>query len=452
MVSADFQPTTALLSWGRVLRASHNVARPRFRDELGALVRAAGAAPGKGLAVGLGRSYGDSGLNPDGAIIAMQMLDRIEFFDRSKGVVRADAGLSLEELIRIVLPRGFFPAVVPGTRFVTLGGAVANDVHGKNHHRAGTFGNHVRRLSLRRTNGDVLELHPGHPSGLFEATIGGLGLTGVVEWVELALRRAPGAAIDAETLAFGSLREFFALSAESEGTHEYSVAWIDCTGSGSSLGRGIFSRGNHAHETGMLRGAARRLAVPFEFPSFTLGRVTLRAFNSAYFAAKKASAGKRRVQADGFFFPLDGIDHWNRLYGRPGMYQYQCLVPPAAASDAVAELLKQIAASGDGSILAVLKTFGDKEPVGLMSFARFGTTLALDFRNRGAATLALLARLDAIVAEAGGRLYPAKDGRIPAAMFAAGYPNLAKFATYVDPGLSSAFWRRVNPCPPTRSA
>jgi FAD/FMN-containing dehydrogenase len=445
-VSVTFERTESYLSWGRVVRATHDVARPRFHDELGAVTATTATMPGKALAVGLGRSYGDSSLNPGGAVIAMSSLDRVESFDCATGVVRADAGVSLDTLICIGLPHGFFPPVVPGTRFITLGGAVANDVHGKNHHRAGTLGNHVRQLALRRTNGEVHVLYPGHPSGLFEATLGGLGLTGIIEWAEIALRRVPGAAIDAETIAFGSLSDFFALARESEPSHEYTVAWIDCTGLSRSLGRGIFTRGNYASgDVRQVRRRVPRCAIPFECPAFTLGPLTLKMFNNIYFAVNKARAGKRRVDCGSFFFPLDGIAHWNRLYGRSGMYQYQCLVPPGTAADAVAELLSLIAKSGEGSILAVLKTFGDQPSLGLLSFAGPGTTLALDFRNRGQSTLALLARLDAVVHEAGGRLYPAKDGRIPAAMFAAGYPRLSEFIPHVDPGLSSAFWRRVKP-------
>jgi FAD/FMN-containing dehydrogenase len=448
-VSVTFERTESHLSWGRVVRAAHDVARPRFQDELGAVVAKTATRPGRALAVGLGRSYGDSSLNPGGAVIAMSSLDRIDSFNCTTGVVRADAGVSLDTLIRVGLPRGFFPPVVPGTRFITLGGAIANDVHGKNHHRAGTLGNHVRRLALRRTNGDVHELYPNHPSGLFEATLGGLGLTGIIEWAEIALNRVPSSAIDAETIAFDSLSDFFALARESEPSHEYTVAWIDCTGLGRSLGRGIFTRGNHASEPSadvrQARGRVPCCAIPFECPAFTLGPLTLKVLNNAYFAMNKARAGKRRVDYGSFFFPLDGIAHWNRLYGRPGMYQYQCLVPPGTAPDAVAELLSQIAKCGEGSILAVLKTFGDQPSLGLLSFARPGTTLALDFRNRGQSTLTLLARLDAVVREVGGRLYPAKDGRIPAAMFAASFPRLSEFIPHVDPGLSSAFWRRVKP-------
>jgi FAD/FMN-containing dehydrogenase len=355
-------------------------------------------------------------------------------------VVRADAGLSLDGLIRLGLPHGWFPPVTPGTRYVTLGGAIANDVHGKNHHRAGTFGRHVRRLLLLRSDGSRHELTPDDPTGLFAATIGGLGLTGVIAWAELQLTPVAGAWFDTEDVAFHDLAGFFELAAESEASHAYTVAWVDCATPG---GRGVFSRANWADDPRRGASPPARLALPIDLPSFTLNPLTLRVHNVGRYALKSATAGRRRAHYDRVLFPLDGILGWNRLYGPRGFYQYQCVVPPAAARDAVAELLAQIARSGEGSFLAVLKTFGALPSPGMLSFPMEGATLALDFKNGGAATLALLERLDAVVAEAGGRLYPAKDGRIGAAMFAAGYPRLAEFEQHRDPALSSGFWRRV---------
>ncbi|MBN9019786.1 MAG: FAD-binding oxidoreductase [Rhizobiales bacterium] len=440
---AGFVATDRLQSWGRVTRPSQNVASPHFADELPSLVAGAGDTR---LGVGLMRSYGDSNLNPNGSVIRMTGLDRIHHFDPASRVLRADAGLSLDSLIRTVLPHGLFPAVVPGTRFVTLGGAVGNDIHGKNHHRFGTFGNHVRRLSLMRSDGRRIELGPDDESGLFAATIGGLGLTGLIEWVEIALRAIPGAMIDAETIPFESLEEFFALADESITTHEHTVSWIDCTRIDGTKMRGLFMRGNCSADPDRPPHAARpRLGMPLELPRFALNPLTLSLFNETYYRFGRLRAGRSKVHYAPFFFPLDGIMHWNRLYGRDGMFQYQCAVPPGASLDATAELLKIIAASGEGSFLAVLKTFGSNASPGLLSFPREGTTLALDFRNRGRQTLELLAQLDAVVFEAGGRLYPAKDGRMSARMFQSGYPRLEAFTAHVDPHFSSAFWRRVAP-------
>lgn len=435
--------TETLTSWGRVQRVPHLTARPRWPDELPAAIAEAATAGEGGLAVGLMRSYGDSCLNPGGAAIDMRRLDRVHAFDPASGVLRADAGLSLDALIRLVLPHGWFPAAVPGTAFVTLGGAVANDVHGKNHHLAGTFGRHVRRLGLRRTDGGFHELAP--PDALFGATLGGLGLTGVVEWVELQLAPVAGAWLENEDVPFGGLADFFALARESEATHAYTVAWVDCTATGRRLGRGIFSRAVPLADPDRTPHRPPRLRVPVEAPAFTLNRLSVSAFNTARYALKSARRGRRRTHYGAVHFPLDGIEGWNRMYGRPGFYQYQCVVPPETAEAAVAELLRQIAQSGEGSFLAVLKTFGGLESPGWLSFPMAGTTLALDFRNRGAETLKLFERFDSIVAEAGGRLYPAKDGRVGAEMFARGYPRLGEFAAHVDPGLSSSFWRRIRP-------
>ncbi|MGE0410255.1 MAG: FAD-dependent oxidoreductase [Amphiplicatus sp.] len=426
------------LSWGRVVRAEHKLVAPRHRDEAAAAFDAARRAGGGVLAVGLGRSYGDSGLNQGGALIDMRGLDRLIAFDREAGVLRAEAGASLADIIAFAAPRGFFPSTTPGTRFVTLGGAIANDVHGKNHHRAGTFGASVRRLCLLRAEGET-EIGPDSP--LFRATIGGLGLTGVILWAEIALARIASTVLDQETIAFASLDEFFNLAAESEAGFEHTVAWIDCL---AAVGRGVFSRGNWA-ETGPRAAAAPRprAAIPFDAPSVLLNRASLAAFNALYYRLGRMRAGASRIRYDRFFYPLDAIGGWNRLYGARGFYQYQSVVPPAAARAATRDMLAAIAAAGEGSFLAVLKTFGDRPSPGMLSFPMAGATLALDFANRGERTMRLLARLDEIVAAAGGRLYPAKDGRLPRAMFEQGYPQAEEFSRYVDPAMSSGFWRRM---------
>ncbi|CAN7337604.1 FAD-binding oxidoreductase [Phenylobacterium sp. LjRoot219] len=434
--------TDGLTSWGRVQRGRHAVARPRWRSDLPSALRAVAAHPGRGLAVGLSRSYGDSGLNPGGAVIAMAGLDRAHAFDRETGVLRADAGLSLDDLIRIVLPHGWFPAVVPGTRFVTLGGAIANDVHGKNHHRAGTFGRHVRRLALLRSDGSVRELGPDERSGLFAATIGGLGLTGVIAWAEVQLVRVAGAWLETEDIPFHSLDDFFALADASAETHAYTVAWVDCLAAGRELGRGIFSRANDTADPDRSLHGRPRLTVPLDAPSYLLNPMTVRAFNAGYFRLKSARAGKGRAHYAAFYFPLDAIGAWNRIYGGRGFFQYQCVLPQDEAPAATAEALAQIARSGQGSFLAVLKSFGDLPSPGMLSFPMKGVTLALDVPNRGDVTLKLLARLDQVVRQAGGRLYAAKDGRISRAMLHAGYPRLTEFAAHADPGLASGLWKR----------
>lgn len=432
-------------SWGRVVRAPHHVLRPRFGTEVEAALRAARSQGLSALGYGLGRSYGDSNLNPDGALIDMAGLDRLIAFDPHTGVLRADAGVSLSAILRFSVPKGWFLPTTPGSRFVTLGGAIANDVHGKNHHTAGAFGAHVRRFGLVRSDRGVVEVDPAGEPELFAATIGGLGLTGLLVWAEIQLVRVPSAFVDVETTAFGHVDQFFELAAGAEARFEHTVSWIDCTAGGARLGRGLFAAGNWSAEGGGARHDDRTAAVlPIDAPEFALNPLTLRAFNALYYARGKSAPTRARQHYGAYFYPLDAIRGWNRLYGRKGFYQYQSVVPPAAARDATVEMLKAIAKSGQGSFLAVLKTFGPRPSPGLLSFPREGATLALDFANRGKALSRLFARLDAIVCEAGGRLYPAKDGRMPADMFRSGYGQLDRFAASVDPAFSSSFWRRVS--------
>ena len=327
---------------------------------------------------------------------------------------------------------------------MTLGGLVANDVHGKNHHRAGSFGRGVRRLGLLRSDRGQVDVTAEEGSDLFRATVGGLGLTGVITSVELELAPISSAYLDVERIAFGHVRDFFRLAAESVESHEHTVAWIDCASSGAGLGRGIFQRARWLEDGDLTpHSESMTLTVPFETPGALLNALTVRAFNSLYYRLQKAGAARQRMHYAPFFYPLDKVRHWNRLYGGRGFYQYQCLVPPSVAEAATEELLREISRSGAASVLSVLKTLGATRSPGMLSFAREGTTLALDFANRGPPTLALLGRLDEIVRRAGGCLYPAKDGRMPAEMFRAGYPEWPGFARHVDPRFSSNFWRRV---------
>ena len=432
-------------SWGRVTRGRQLTTRPRFRDSLPkSLEPCAETEAATILPLGLARSYGDSCLNSTGRLVDMTSLDRVIDFDPEAGRLRAEAGLSLSAALSLIVPQGWFLPTTPGTRFVTLGGAVANDVHGKNHHTAGSFGCAVTRLGLLRSDGSRHELSPEREAELFAATIGGLGLTGVIEWVEIDVRKIGSAYLDSETIAFANLREFFQLSEESAAHWEHCVSWVDCTAREQDLGRGLFMRGRYRDDGDLTPHRDETLlALPLDLPSFLLNRWSLGAFNALYHGYGKRRGGLSCSHYASFFYPLDAIRQWNRLYGRRGLYQYQCLVPPEAAEPAMTELLRRVARSGEGSFLAVLKTFGSKRSPGLLSFPREGTTLALDFVNRGEATLRLLAELDQIVCEAEGRVYPAKDGRMPAQVFRQGYPDWPRFAEQIDPGFSSDFWRRV---------
>ncbi len=425
----------AVSAWGRLSHELHRVQSLHDRSRLA-------LQPAGGIAFGNGRSYGDACLNPGGPLWTTRGLDRFIAFDAGTGVLECEAGVLLDEVIALALPRGWFLPVTPGTRFVTLGGAIANDVHGKNHHRRGTLGEHVLSLELARTDGQRLQCSRTQQPDWLRATIGGLGLTGVIVSARLQLMRAPGPWLQTETRAFGDVSEFFALAQDSEADWEYTVAWIDCAhGRGDAL-RGLFFRGNPvAHEAAEPPPRSRR--VPLTPPLSLVNRASLRVFNAAYFAAHRRQTATRIQHYLPFFYPLDSLLDWNRIYGPRGFYQYQCVVPAASDPAASIALLGAIRASGQGSFLAVLKTFGARAPAGLLSFPMAGTTLALDFPNEGARTAALFDRLDAIVAQAGGRLYPAKDARMPRALFERGYPALADFARYRDPGLSSAMSRRL---------
>jgi FAD/FMN-containing dehydrogenase len=446
-----FEENDGYVSWGRSHRFKHRVAKPAHADRLAELMAADQGDSSSLLAFGKGRSYGDSCLNRDGRLIDTSGLDRFIGFDRENGLLEAEAGVSLADVLRLLTGNGvacsWFLPVTPGTKFVSLGGAVANDVHGKNHHGAGCFGEHVESLTLLRSNGELLRCSLTENADLFRATLGGLGLTGLIVSVALRLKRATGPWMECEDVRYDTLDAFFQLTEESLGAWEYTVAWIDCLARGPRLGRGIFSRARHAVTApdAVIRAAALepRLRTPADFPNFALNNLTIRAFNGLYWRKAPYAPVRRIAHFDPVFYPLDAIGGWNRMYGSRGFYQYQCAVPTAVAKDAVRELLTVIASAGQGSFLAVLKTLGDRPSPGMMSFPMPGATLALDFPNNGAVTHALLDRLDEIVTAAGGRIYPAKDGRASPWAFQAGYPQLEAFSRFVDPGFSSSFWRRV---------
>lgn len=397
------------------------------------------------LAYGNGRSYGDSCQNDGGTLLLTRGLDRFIAFDRETGVLRCEAGVLLGDILNLIVPHGWFLPVVPGTRFVTVGGAIANDVHGKNHHVAGSFGRHVRCFELVRSDGSRLACSPATHTDLFAATIGGLGLTGLITWVEIALTRIPGEWIAAETRRFRNLDDFFALSDASAQAFDHIVAWIDCLAPARQRGRGIFSRGNFiASPPGRTAPSARfQPRVPFTPPTSLIGGFGARGFNRWRYARARDRDTTSHYRP--FFFPLDGIGDWNRLYGPRGFLQHQSVLPPDVARNALAKMLDMIGDDGHGSFLAVLKQFGTLSSPGLLSFPRPGTTLALDFPFRGEATLRLLERLDAVVAGAGGAVYPAKDARMSPEHFRTFFPNASRFAAFVDPAFSSGFWRRVAP-------
>ncbi len=426
-------------SWGRTSR------RDRAAVVLGSGAAGWPVASPSCLPYGNGRSYGDSCLNDQGLLLDCRGMGHILSFDGDSGVLQVEAGVLLSSIIDHVLQMGWFLPVTPGTKYVTVGGAIANDVHGKNHHHRGTFGSHVRSLELMRSDGSRQRCSARSNPLLFSATIGGMGLTGVITTAELQLMPVASAGVDQEVIRFDGLADFFRLARESDAGSEYSVAWIDQLARGRSLGRGLLIRGNHAHEGGLqaVRSGRSRLAVPFELPFSVLNRSSIRAFNALHLRKEGSRHSRRRVALDPFFYPLDGIADWNRLYGPNGLHQHQSVVPLGVAQAAITEMLERTHAAGLASFLTVLKVFGDRPSPGLLSFPRPGATLTLDFPNTGPGVLRLLEELDRVTLVAGGAVNPYKDVRMGAQVFEASFPRWREILPYRDEQLVSDFWRRV---------
>jgi FAD/FMN-containing dehydrogenase len=441
------------LSWGRVHRYVHHAVAPSFIDAAVIALAAAKASGTSVLPYGLGRSYGDCCLNDGGALVDTRGLDRFIDFDPVEGEIECEAGVSLADILGLLTrrpahERRWFLPVTPGTKWVTVGGAIANDVHGKSHHTTGCFGVHVRSLRLLRSDRSVQTLSASENCDLFRATVGGMGLTGLILSARIALMQVPGFWLESEDIRYDDLDAFFALSEESRADWQYTVAWVDCLARGRHLGRGVFSRARHCerappHTRDALL-AQPRFAMPMDAPGFVLNRHSMRAFNATRWRRFSRRPQTALLSFDPVLYPLDGIGCWNRLYGPRGFYQYQCVVPHGVARQGTQGLLERVAASGHSSFLAVLKVFGDRPSPGMLSFPMPGTTLALDLPNRGAVTLALMDELDNVVRDTGGRIYPAKDGRMSANDFRRGFSRWKEFAAHVDPAFCSSLWRRVS--------
>jgi len=403
-----------------------------------------------GLPYGLGRSYGDVCLNDGHTQNPTQFLDMFISFNKEEGTLAAEGGICLAEILKLIVPHGWFIPVSPGTKFVTLGGAIANDIHGKNHSRKGSFGNHVLELQLQRSNGETITCSPQENIPWFQASIGGLGLTGLIKQATIKLLPIVSSRMLVQHTAFESLEEFFAINESQEASHEYTVAWIDTL---HPRTRGIYMSGDHeAHPSDFSQSLfytsnPAKLCVPTYAPNWLLHPLSIRAFNQAYYLLQKTKATSQPVPAtlDSFFYPLDCLKDWNKLYGKRGFLQYQCVIPKTGppSQKATERLLKTIATSQQGSFLAVLKTFGDISGLGKLSFPTQGITLALDFPNNGKKTQELFRKLDDIVREHQGRIYPAKDAHLTPSDFQNQYPAWREIETLRDPLISSSFWRRV---------
>ena len=425
--SPDGLPLEEVAGWGR-----HPVGRGRVhRTEHLAL-------PTDGetlIARGLGRAYGDAALpaEPGGLVVECARADRILSFDARTGRLSCEAGLSLAEILRVFLPHGWFPPVTPGTKFVTVGACVACDVHGKNHHLDGSFGAFVDRIVLITADGRPVECGPDRERELFLATVGGMGLTGLIAEVTLRLRRVESPWMVLETMAVDGLEAMLA-GLERAAGWQYSVGWIDCLARGRDLGRGILMRGRHAAavEVADRRWPREwRLHVPVNAPEWLLNPLFMRWFNALYYRLHGGELTRRVVSYDRFFYPLDAVGRWNRLYGRRGFLQYQCVLPHEAGAGPIAAILDRLGAAGAASFLAVIKDCGPASDA-YLSFPMEGTTLALDLAYRGAATEELIHGLNALVIAHGGRIYLAKDAVTRAEDFARMMPRLPEWRAVRD--------------------
>lgn len=415
-----------LSGWGRYPMRECAVWQPVTAEAL----RAALPQLGSSIARGNGRSYGDASLNPD-ATIDLRRLDRLIAFDDATGELICEAGVLLSDIITAFVPRGWFVPVTPGTRMVTIGGMIASDVHGKNHHGAGSFCDHLQWCDLDLGNGRVLRCSADENADLFAATCGGMGLTGTIVRACFRMVRVETAWMRQRKVRAHNLSEAMAVFEQSM-DWTYAVAWIDCLARGRDLGRSAILLAEHAQlneldaprrVAPLARPPRKSRAVPIDLPGFALSSFNVQVFNRLYHAMQRP--GEALVALDPYFYPLDALADWNRIYGRRGFVQYQCVLPLTESARGLERLLEAIASAGSGSFLAVLKCMGPAS-FGMLSFPMPGYTLALDFPATPA-NLALLDRLDVITADHGGRIYLTKDARLPSHMLALGYPRLQEF-------------------------
>jgi decaprenylphospho-beta-D-ribofuranose 2-oxidase len=412
-------------NWGNYPKVDATLRRFRSADELREMVLAEGSV----IARGLGRCYGDSSLAP--TMLSTTAFNRILAFDGETGVVTCEAGVSFKDLLEVFVPSGWFLPVTPGTKFITVGGAVASDVHGKNHHKDGSFSHHVLNLTVMLAGGSTAVCSKETNPDLFWATCGGMGLTGVITSVTFRLMKIETAYILQDTKPAKNLDEIMDIFEASQNA-TYSVAWIDCLASNAAAGRSVMMSGEHAkpsdlpeplRQKSLILAEKKKLNVPIAFPNFALNNLTIKAFNTAYYHTRRAATGQV-IDYDTFFYPLDFIHNWNRIYGTRGFVQYQFVLPKEASKDGLKRILAKTSESGMKPFLAVLKLFGKQE--GFVSFPKEGYTLAVDFPVT-AGLFKFLDELDEIVLSYGGRLYMAKDARMKQPMFDGGYENAAAF-------------------------
>ncbi|WP_329118318.1 FAD-binding oxidoreductase [Streptomyces sp. NBC_01465] len=427
------ETTTSVASvtgWGRTAPTTSLLVRPRTYEEAATAVRECGERGG--IARGLGRAYGDAAQNAGGAVLDMTGLDRIRSIDADAGIVVCDAGVSLHRLMEVLLPLGWFVPVTPGTRYVTVGGAIGADIHGKNHHVSGSFSRHVLSMDVLIADGTVHTALPG--SDLFDATAGGMGLTGVILSATIQLHGVETSLMSVDTERATDLDDLMSRLTATDDQYRYSVAWIDLLAKGAAMGRSVLTRGDHA-PLDALPVRARRTPLAFRpgqlpsapsfFPEGLLGRTSVSLFNELWYRKAPRSRTGELQKISTFFHPLDGVPHWNRIYGRSGFVQYQFVVG-YGQEETLRRIVQRISRRGCPSFLAVLKRFGEGDP-GWLSFPMPGWTLALDIPANLSGLGAFLDELDEEVASAGGRVYLAKDSRLRPQSLAAMYPKLAHF-------------------------
>lgn len=424
--------TVSVTGWGRTAPTVARLIRPRTYQEAAAAVRGCGARGG--IPRGLGRAYGDAAQNAGGAVLDMTGLDRIHAIDADGGTVSCDAGVSLHRLMRVLLPLGWFVPVTPGTRQVTVGGAIGADIHGKNHHVSGAFSRHVLSLELLTADGEIRTVRRGTP--LFDATTGGMGLTGVILTATVQLQPVETSLMSVDTERARDLDDLMARLAATDDHYRYSVAWIDLLARGATTGRAVLTRGDHAPLDALREGTRARRdplafrpshlpAPPAFLPGGLLNRRTVACFNELWYRRAPHARTGELQKLTTFFHPLDGVPHWNRIYGRGGFVQYQFVVGHGQ-EETLHRVVRRISEHRCPSFLAVLKRFGDADP-GWLSFPVPGWTLALDIPAALPGLGALLDALDEEVATAGGRVYLAKDSRLRPELLAAMYPRLDAF-------------------------
>ena len=422
------------MGWGRYPKAKADLIEPADAQSLQKFV-ASQKKSASCISRGAGRSYGDSALA--GQLIGSRFLDSFLALDEQQHTLRCGAGVKLGDILKVCLPRGLFLPVLPGTKEVSVGGAIAADVHGKNHHRDGSFCQHVTQISLVLASGEVVSCSATQNQELFRASCGGMGLTGAIVEATLRLAAVPSRYIDQRSLVANNLQECFA-HIEDNADSKYSVAWLDCLATGDDMGRSVLYLGEHSKGKNLKSDRKYQdrssISVPFSTPSFLLNKSSMSLFNSTYFSLQKHKSRTSRLDYDNYFFPLDRLSNWNRLYGSKGFLQYQFVLPGEGALEGITTVLEKISKQGKGSFLTVLKKFGEANE-NLLSFPRSGYTLTLDFKNE-TSLFPLLDELDRIVLDHDGRLYLAKDARMSEAVFKASYPNWEAFMAIkakVDP-------------------